>query len=175
MENINLKKFFILLMSMILIISFISLPVSAQTSNISEQQKVDKVAAMLKFIYEEASTKDKNGNIIDMDVNKISEKYGDTQELKQLKKEIMVDQKPTSYRSFNSGKFKSCITSAVADQFGVGVVTAIMEGGFYAYMKKKAYKEAAKLLLKFAIGSNLVGLSAFTAYYGGKCAAYANS
>ncbi|MDU0286041.1 hypothetical protein [Staphylococcus pseudintermedius] len=75
-------------------ISFISLPVSAQTANISEQQKVDKVAAMLKFIYEEASTKDKNGNIIDMDVNKISEKYGDAQELKQLKKKSWWTKNP---------------------------------------------------------------------------------
>ncbi|WP_225906156.1 hypothetical protein [Staphylococcus agnetis] len=78
-------------------------------------------------------------------------------------------------RAFNDKNFGSYIKSAVADQFGVGVVTAIIEGGFYAYMKKKAYKEAAKLLLKFAVGSNIVGLSDFAAYYGGKCAAYANS
>ncbi|UXT62621.1 hypothetical protein MUA94_13210 [Staphylococcus aureus] len=42
----------------------------------------------------------------------------------------------------------SFIKSAVADQFGVGVVKSIMEGGFYTYMKKKAYKEAAKVNIK---------------------------
>lgn len=43
---------------------------------------------MLKFIYEEASTKDQYGNIIDMDVNKISAKYGNSQELDLFKIEI---------------------------------------------------------------------------------------
>lgn len=39
-------------------------------------------------------------------------------------------------RAFNDKKFGSCIKSAVADQFGVGVVTAIMEGGFYGFCCK---------------------------------------
>lgn len=86
-----------------------------------------------------------------------------------MKEEINTIKSTLTPRSFSDKKFMSCIKSAVADQFGVGVVKSIMEGGFYTYMKKKAYKEATKLILKFAIGSNIIGLSAFVAYYGGKC------
>lgn len=175
------KKIIMYILSLVLTISITSVPFTqAKTANaqnlaVPSKEEVDKTAEMIKFIYEEASTKDDSGNIIDININKIESKYQKSKELEALKKEINMTETAMTPRAFNDKKFGSCIKSAVADQFGVGVVTAIMEGGFYAYMKKKAYKEAAKLLLKFAVGSNIVGLSAFAAYYGGKCAAYANS
>ncbi|WP_226529793.1 hypothetical protein [Metabacillus niabensis] len=36
-------------------------------------------------------------------------------------------------------------------------------------MQKKAYKEAAKLLLKIGIGGNIIGLTAFLTWYSAKC------
>ena len=44
-----------------------------------------------------------------------------------------------------------------------------MERGLWTYLQKKAYKEAAKLLVKFAIGTNAVALAGTIIYYGGKC------
>ncbi|HHW6242360.1 TPA: hypothetical protein ACU2BT_000500 [Staphylococcus aureus] len=179
MNKINkiLLPFFIL----VLTISVTTLPISqtrianAQNSNLPSKEEINKTASIIKFIYEEASTKDGNGNIIDIDVQKIEKKYHNSKELESLKEEINTIKSTLTPRSFSDKKFMSCIKSAVADQFGVGVVKSIMEGGFYTYMKKKAYKEATKLILKFAIGSNIIGLSAFVAYYDGKCAAHANS
>ncbi|PKE05745.1 hypothetical protein CW676_12130 [Macrococcoides caseolyticum] len=83
-----MKKFSLILTCFALIISFVALPVNAQVVNSPSQQEIDKAASMLKFIYEEASTKDQYGNIIDMDVNKISAKYGNSQELDLFKIEI---------------------------------------------------------------------------------------
>lgn len=154
-------RFLIFFTCLILLSSSVTLSVDAASSNPSAK-KVNETAKMLKFMYEEASTLDENGNVIDMDVDMIIEKYGNSPELQALKQQIEAD-KQTSYvsYSFSGAKFQKCLFGAVADQFGVGVVTAIMEGGFIAYMKRKAYQEAAKLLLKFAVGSNIVGATAF--------------
>ncbi|WP_265347817.1 hypothetical protein [Bacillus thuringiensis] len=40
------------------------------------------------------------------------------------------------------------------------------------YLEKKLWKEAAKIGVKFFIGSSVAGLAATLAYYGGKCAIY---
>lgn len=75
MNKINkiLLPFFIL----VLTISVTTLPISqtrianVQNSNLPSKEEINKTASIIKFIYEEASTKDGNGNIIDIDVQKI--------------------------------------------------------------------------------------------------------
>ena len=43
---------------------------------------------------------------------------------------------------------------ALKDYFGVALVEAALTGGLWGYWKKKAYKEAAKLLVKIGVGTN---------------------
>ncbi len=54
----------------------------------------------------------------------------------------------------SKGTFKSCMIGALKDYIGVALVEAALTGGLWGYLKKKAYKEAAKLLVKIGVGTN---------------------
>ncbi|WP_249597511.1 hypothetical protein [Peribacillus frigoritolerans] len=54
--------------------------------------------------------------------------------------------------------------SALKDHFGVA-----MTGGLWAYLEKKAYKEAAKLLVKIGVGGNAIGLASILTWYSARC------
>jgi hypothetical protein len=88
-----------------------------------------------------------------------------------LKKEI--DSYNASLENDNSGiqlySWKSCMISALKDHFGVALVEVAIHGGLWSYLQKKAYKEAAKLLIKIGIGGNVIGMTAFLSWYGVSC------
>ncbi|MEW5593526.1 hypothetical protein ABGT24_08205 [Peribacillus frigoritolerans] len=46
---------------------------------------------------------------------------------------------------------------------------SIMTGGLWAYLEKKPYKEAAKLLAKIGVGGNAIGLASFLTWYSARC------
>ncbi|MEI2472188.1 hypothetical protein ACIQX3_11465 [Peribacillus frigoritolerans] len=54
------------------------------------------------------------------------------------------------------------------NHFGVALILieVAMTGGLWAYLQKKAYKEAAKLLIKIDIGGNAIGLAATLTWHG---------
>ncbi|MEK4677551.1 MULTISPECIES: hypothetical protein [Bacillus] len=82
---------------------------------------------------------------------------------------INADKVKNPFNRYKRSAWTDCMVDAIKDHFGVAAVTAALEGGLWAYLEKRAYKEAAKLLVKFAIGSNAVGLASTLIYYGGKC------
>lgn len=153
-----------------------SFSVSAATNisvqSLEEDKQINELAEQLKFLNEEALVI-QNGERV-FDFNKIENKYGSnyTNNLKNdiVMIEEMNDAKAKNpFHRYKRSAWTDCMIDAIKDHFGVAAVTAALEGGLWAYLQKKAYKEAAKLLVKFAVGSNAVGLAGTLVYYGGKC------
>ena len=55
------------------------------------------------------------------------------------------------------------------DFFGVSAVQAAINGGIANYIKKKAWKEAAKLAAKYFVGTTVAGLISTFIYFSTKC------
>lgn len=154
-----------------------SFSVSAETSKISVQslekeKQINELADQLKFLNEEAMMV-QNGERV-FDFNKIENKYGAdyANNLKNditMVKKINADKVKSPSNRYKRSAWTDCMVDAIKDHFGVAAVTAALEGGLWAYLEKRAYKEAAKLLVRFAVGSNAVGLAGTLIYYGGKC------
>ncbi|HDR3901621.1 hypothetical protein ABE42_24620 [Bacillus thuringiensis] len=153
-----------------------SFSVSAATNisvqSLEENKQINELAEQLKFLNEEALVI-QNGERV-FDFNKIENKYG-ANYANNLKNDIVMieemnDAKAKNpFHRYKRSAWTDCMIDAIKDHFGVAAVTAALEGGLWAYLQKKAYKEAAKLLVKFAVGSNAVGLAGTLVYYGGKC------
>ncbi|PEJ78140.1 hypothetical protein, partial [Bacillus wiedmannii] len=153
-----------------------SFSVSAATNisvqSLEEDKQINELAEQLKFLNEEALVT-QNGERV-FDFNKIENKYG-ANYANNLKNDIVMieemnDAKTKNpFHRYKRSAWTDCMIDAIKDHFGVAAVTAALEGGLWAYLQKKAYKEAAKLLVKFAVGSNAVGLAGTLVYYGGKC------
>ncbi|MCE5170298.1 hypothetical protein LQV63_13360 [Paenibacillus profundus] len=120
----------------------------------------------LAFIFEEASTL-KDGLFV-LDTEKIEQRFGKDQvEGIALLVEFINSTAPGSMSTFSFG---SCMLDALKDYLGISVVEAALSGGLYAYLVKKAWKDAAKLLVRYAITMNVAGLTATLIFYSGKCA-----
>ncbi|MCG7315394.1 hypothetical protein MHL30_20115 [Priestia flexa] len=140
----------------------------------AEEELVEELAAQLEFLMEEALVVE-NG-LRTFDFEKIEDEFG--KEVRDEIEMLTVGLQPVENTKSRNGNlmvtasneaWKSCMIGAIKDHFGVAMVTAALEGGLWAYLEKKAYKEAAKLLVKFAVGSNAVGLAGTLIYYGGVC------
>ncbi|MCQ6531130.1 hypothetical protein [Bacillus mycoides] len=154
-----------------------SFSVSAASPKVSvqsleEEKQINELAKQLKFLNEEALVV-QNGEQV-FDFNKIENKYG-ADYANNLKNDITMveginaDKAKNPFNRYKRSAWTDCMVDAIKDHFGVAAVTAALEGGLWVYLQKKAYKEAAKLLVKFAVGSNAVGLAGTLVYYGGKC------
>uniref|UniRef100_UPI00402A76B1 hypothetical protein n=1 Tax=Bacillus sp. DX2.2 TaxID=3073452 RepID=UPI00402A76B1 len=113
------------------------------------------------------------------DFKKIENKYG-SDFANNIKNDIIMVGELNATKNYGPGPidikdqtqysgWTDCMIGALKDHFGVSAVAAAIEGGLWGYLQKKAYKEAAKLLVKFVIGSNAAGLAATLIYYGSVC------
>lgn len=123
---------------------------------------------------EEAAIYDEAGNVTNFDFQALENEFGNLEEFQLLEKEIENDSNKNlsnenQITTYATTTWKGCMTEALKDHFGIAVIEAALTGGFWAYLEKKAYKEAAKLLLKIGIGGNIIGLTAFLTYYSAKC------
>ncbi|SMO91570.1 hypothetical protein [Melghirimyces algeriensis] len=176
--NKTVKCTIIYMLTLAIFISF-GFPKQAFASNskITNEQKIQVLADQIEFLVEEALVV-KNGERT-YDFDKIENRFGTkfANELKSLTvdKSLTVNSMKTKPQFIKipgrpaDNVWAKCVIEALADNFGVGIITAAIEGGFYAYLKKKAYHEAAKLLARFIVGSNAAGLAATLIYYGSKC------
>ncbi|WP_347548560.1 hypothetical protein ABFG93_13600 [Pseudalkalibacillus hwajinpoensis] len=101
-----MKKLFtrmvLLTLSIILIVGSFSLNASAQSeeANNFTEEDVKDLAKKLEFVFEEATTKDAEGNIISIDIEKVEAKYGTSPELENLK-EVTEAQQANSNANTN--------------------------------------------------------------------------
>ncbi|MEK4683944.1 hypothetical protein MKY89_30080 [Bacillus sp. FSL W7-1294] len=145
--------------------------IKMQQNDISgqDEQNIVELAEAFQFMHEEAAIYNDKGQIIDFDFNKIEAKYGKHASLDALKQQVESDK---SKNGRVKRDFVGCIKESLMDFFGVNAVQAAINGGLSYYLEKKLWKEAAKIGVKFFVGSNVAGLAGTLAYYGGKCAIY---
>ncbi|MCQ6530605.1 hypothetical protein [Bacillus mycoides] len=134
-----------------------------------DEQSIVELAEAFQFMHEEAAIYNDQGQITDFDFNKIEAKYGKHASLDALKQQVESDK---SKNGRVKRDFVGCIKDSLMDFFGVNAVQAAINGGLSYYLEKKLWKEAAKIGVKFFVGSNIAGLAGTLAYYGGKCAIY---
>lgn len=155
-KNLFIRKGRIILSCCIAIFVFLE-SFSGIAAFAKEEQKVNNIANDLEFIMEEAVIT-KNG-VETLDFNKLESYFGErtTNEIKSLTINYTEDS-ALLHKNFvtqvSKGTFKSCMIGALKDYFGVALVEAALTGGLWGYLKKKAYKEAAKLLVKIGVGTN---------------------
>ncbi|WP_197715128.1 hypothetical protein [Priestia endophytica] len=179
MENI-FKKGFLSLLALMLI--FLSVGPSASAVSMSkseESEQVDELAEDLEFLMEEAAIYDSENNVVGFHFDKLEDRFGEVEELKMLQQEIesssceLVETTTTENNSVQplaaKKTWKGCMIDSLKDHFGVAIIEVAMTGGLWAYLEQKAYKEAAKLLIKIGVGGNVIGLAAFLTYYSAKC------
>ncbi|MFI8578260.1 hypothetical protein ACIGEL_21595 [Rossellomorea aquimaris] len=166
----------LLLIALMLVVGTVGPSVSA--APMTNEEEVEELAADLEFLMEEAAIYDSEDKVIGFDFAKLEEEFGKVKELDMLEQEInsasIEGLKPMmaaqSIQPLAAKKtWKGCMIGAFKDHFGVAIIEVAMTGGLWAYLEKKAYKEAAKLLIKIGVGGNAIGMVAFLTYYSAKC------
>ena len=173
-EMISKRKMYqsvqlLLVFSMLIAFVFPLQAKGAAEFSLEEEEQIEELAAQLEYLMEEAYILE--DGIGTFDFEKVEAEFGKETRTELERMTVGVETGPSSgpvIIADNPG-WKACMIAAIKDHFGVAFVTAALEGGLWAYLEKKAYKEAAKLLVKFAVGTNAVALAGTLIYYGGKC------
>ncbi len=172
-----MKNYLKLLLSFTLVFALIGTAFTqvtkAQEISNQEANEVAELAGKLEYIFEEATLKDGNGQIISIDINKIEEKYGSMPELELLKEEIerVKDiEKSGSIGVLNSSnpEANKCLKDKLAKNYGdllsVATYTTIL-----TWIWEGEYTLAAKKLLSVGIRGNAMGIAATLLWFMTTC------
>lgn len=142
------------------------------TTNVSDEytfgdevneKLVNQLAEALAII-DKANKVDYQGNIRNIDFKMLRNYFGNSELIDTLEKEFKYNKENRTWTS--------CMLSAIKDQIGVSAISALMVGGLVSFLQKKAWKEAAKLIIK-VVGKGVVGgvfvWAGFFAYYSVIC------
>ncbi|MCS1351692.1 hypothetical protein [Mechercharimyces sp. CAU 1602] len=172
----RMVKFILVATSFLLVLSVTLSPIAnAQNSNKDYEDRLKEMEEALRFISDEASQHDENGNVVDLDFKKIREKFGNDPALDLLEKEIQQNNAISGIpnrKGYQAASWWGCMQSSLIDFFGVNAFQSMMNAGIAHYIKTRAFKEAAKIALRYFVGSSVAGLAATLTYYSGKCAIY---
>lgn len=148
------KKFKTGLLSLIaLMLVFLSVgpSVSAESMSTKESEEVAKLEKDLKFLMEEEfAIYDSENNVVGFHFDKLEAEFGEIDELKILQQEIESSSCELAETTVINPiqplvakkSWKSCMVASLKDHFGVALIEVAMTGGLWAYLQKKAYKEA---------------------------------
>ncbi|MGG1596069.1 hypothetical protein [Terribacillus saccharophilus] len=157
------------------------------TESTSEEQKIKEAAEQLEFVFEEAATKDSDGNIISLDIEKIEQKYGSSPELEKVKKDQEAFLQNPTLNTQNCGASSTLRASGVILPIGVGdeeemkcfedgvksffvdLVPTTALTTAYQYILDKDYTGAAKKLIKAGAKGSIYGIAGTLTWIGLKC------
>ena len=110
----------------------------------SEYQKYEEqLTEAIEYILDEATIYNDNGVLKNLDFTKIYDKYGYSSDLQRVQKFVF-------YERTMKSDMKQCAIIAIQDTLGVTAVQALIQGGIVGLLQKKAAKEIAKLVAKYA-------------------------
>lgn len=139
---------------------------SALEANISEKdidEQAEELADILEYVFEEAGIEDEHGNLVNIDTDKVEEKFGKSPELESLKEAIKKaensmqpkinpdgpDGKGAEMRKCTDAKIKNEWKEYIGDATGASIVNAVLS---------KNYKKGAKLLIKKGVKGSQAGI-----------------
>jgi len=159
--------------SFLMLFTLVASPIASAESEISDpgyEQRVKEFEEAFRFINEEATVKNKNGDVIDFDFDRIRELLGESEAIDIAEAEIKKEREMGG--DVQIASFWGCMKDSLLDYFGFNAFNAMVNAGIYSYIKKKAWKDAAKIAARFFVGASAGGLAITLAYYGGKCALF---
>ncbi len=159
----------------------------------SEEEQVKEMAAQLEFLWEEATIKDEEGNIIDIDFNKLESEFGKSADLTQFKEiytnSPVVFTKPgnkknfltepavtpyfslvTTYSTSKNDAHNRCVNSKLKTYFNGTFFGISALALLYEYLWSGNYTAAAKQLIKMGVKSNIYVITGQLAWIVGQCA-----
>lgn len=166
---------FALVLVLVLIVSSFSEVSSAQRLTEQEEKEVEELAEKLKFVFEEATLKDINGQIISIDINKIEEKYGSIPELEQLKEEIEraknIGKSGSTVTLYsNNPAANQCLKDKIANGF-TEIISANTYSTILTWLWDGEYTLAAKKLISIGVKGNAAGVAGTLLWYMTTCLA----
>lgn len=139
-----------------------------------EEKKAVELAEKLEFIFEEAAVKNSSGEIVDVDIEKIEEKYGKNQDLEAIKSTLQQNESLTPTKNKNVSKTDklSRASSSVILPYATnkcfreemtayanGFIPSTVIGTIYGHLYDGEYLSAARKLLKSGAKGSLVGVA----------------
>ena len=164
---------FILLMSIFLPVISAKKVSADQIAPQDDPAKVDKVANELKDVSENINY-DQDGVATSINVDTLANEYGDRQKLTEVNN--IITYQYARYQAKKQGgqinnnqvqikSFWGCMKNKLIDYIGINAYTAAVAGGLKSFISKKAWKAAAKLIIKTGIkGLGVAAIAAQLAY-----------
>lgn len=141
-----------------------SIPVSAkEVKENNEKERISELAEALEFIFEEASTKDAKGNIIDIDIDMIEDKYGEN-----LDEDLDLDDLKSNLGEVNESNNISPMmimppdaqcTRDELNSWAKEVIPTTVISTIYGHLLDGEYMSAAKKLVKSGVKGSVVGIA----------------
>lgn len=179
------KRILFLMIAFSLILGSFAGVVSANTE---DSKQVEELAKQLEFLFEEAAIKDRDGNIINFDIEKLEKNFGPIPEIKELesalksgntlqpnkkiiampvvKNDVIIT---PNHHIPEPDAFDACLYRKITTNFKeVFSVNAI--GTVITLIHAKQYTKAATQLLKMGVRGNIISLTGQIAWYWGQCA-----
>jgi hypothetical protein len=187
--KLNLFKTSVFTMIFALLFSNVSIASTLATTNEDDEKLVEEVAAQLEFLWEEATIKDDDGNIVDIDFDLLEENFGTSEELSQLKElytaSPVVFTKPeeklyavdksigalaATMNNEKNDAHNRCVNSKMGDFFNETFLGISALALIYEYLWSGEYTLAAKKLIKMGVKSNIFVVVAQLTWIVGTCA-----
>ncbi|MGE6630655.1 hypothetical protein [Bacillus sp. NPDC077027] len=105
--------------------------------DLTEEEIINEMAEQLEFLYTEAATVNKQGEIIKVDVNKVEAKYGSPEPKNQ---EAMIA------NSLSVASFGVCIVNSTGGAVGLDVVKRAYNKQVKKALKSHAWKKASSIM-----------------------------
>lgn len=180
---LSIKKMYskVVILTMICCLSIVSFgPQLAMAKQQNDyEREVEELSNALEFVFNEAITLDAQGAIIDIDSEKIKEKYGDVEgyeEFKELDKLLKLKNKEVASVSSNEMKMLNtssdmitiqsdqaamnrCVNHHLVNEYG-DIITGQVFGMIWTAILDHDFATVAKKLISIGVKGNAIGIAA---------------
>lgn len=129
---------------------------NSKVTQLSEEQKqitINKIAKELAFLFEEASIKNNEGDVVGIDFTKIEAQFPEqvhSNSYMMFKEYLENEQSILEISSLKGRGFTDCMGKSIKEYVGDALYMSLTAGGLWALIQKKAWQEIAVLVFEAA-------------------------